>query len=197
MTILEIIGILAGILSASAYIPYIKDVLARKTQPERASWLIWAVLTSIAFFSQFAKGASSSLWLSGLETIGITIVLLLSLKFGIGGLTKRDLFALFAASVGLILWYFTHEPAIALYIIIGIDAIGTVITIQKAYTHPESETMSTWVLVCCAGILSMIAVGGLNIILLSYPFYIFAANGAIALAMILGTKNHKMRTYKN
>jgi hypothetical protein len=188
MNMLEIIGILSGLLSASAYIPYIKDILAKKTRPERASWLIWAVLTAIAFFSQFAKGASSSLWLPGIETCGLTIVLLLSLKFGTGGLTKKDLLALFSAAIGLLLWYFTHEPAVALYIIISIDAIGTVLTVQKAYQDPESETLSTWVLVCFAGVLSMISVGTLNIILLSYPFYIFAANGAIALAMVLGSK---------
>lgn len=190
---LQVLGILSGLISVSAYIPYIKDVLAKKTQPERASWLIWAVLTSIAFFSQLAKGASNSLWLPGIETCGLTIVLLLSLRFGTGGLTKKDILALSAAAVGLILWYFTHEPAIALYIIIGIDAIGTVLTVQKAYQDPESETLSTWILVCVAGILSIISVGQLNLILLSYPFYIFAANGSIALAMILGNKNHKKK----
>lgn len=185
---LGILGIASGLLSVSAYIPYIKDVLAKTTKPERASWLIWAVLTSVAFFSQLAKGASSSLWLPGIETCGLLIVLLLSLKFGTGGLTKKDMLALLAAGIGLVMWYFTKEPATALYIIIGVDSIGTVLTVQKAYQDPESETLSTWIIVCIAGILSMISVGSFNIILLSYPFYIFAANGAIALAMILGKK---------
>ena len=190
---LEIIGIFAGILSASAFVPYIRDILGKTTKPERASWLIWTVLTSIAFFSQLAKGASNSLWQPGLETVGIVIILLLSLKYGVGGFTKRDILALLAASIGLILWYFTREAAVALYISIGIDSIGTVLTVVKAYEDPGSETMSTWVIVCIAGLLSMVAVGQWNIILLSYPFYIFTANGATALAMVLGRKPKRKR----
>lgn len=165
---LEFLGVLSGIFSASGYIPYIRDILARKTKPERASWLIWTVLTVIAFFTQFAKGASYSLWLPALETCGLTIVLFLSIQFGVGGLQKRDL--------------------AALYITIGIDAIGTILTVQKAYEKPETETLSTWLLVASAGILGMLAVGQWNTILLSYPFYIFLANGATASAMLLGEK---------
>lgn len=184
--ILFIIGIAAGIIIISGYIPYIRDVIKRTTYPERASWLIWDVLTAIAFFSQFAKGASASLWLPGLEVCGLTAVLLLSLKFGKGGFSKKDILALIGAGIGLVLWYFTKEPAIALYIIIGIDTIGTVLVFEKAYKDPESETMSTWILVAIAGIMSTIAVGEFNIILLSYPIYIFLANAAIVLAMVLG-----------
>jgi len=185
---LSAIGIAAGIISISGYVPYIRDVIKRTTYPERASWLIWDVLTAIAFFTQLAKGAFASLWLPGLEICGLTIVLLLSIKFGTGRLAKKDYYSLLAAGIGLILWYFTKEPAVALYIIIGIDAIGTVLAFQKAYEAPETETMSTWVLVSIAGILSMLSVGKFNVILLSYPFYIFLANAAIALAIILGRK---------
>lgn len=185
---LHLFGLLAGIVSGSSYIPYIKDVLAKKTKPERASWIIWAVLTSIAFFSQLAKGASNSLWLPGFETIGVTIVFFLSLQYGIGGMTKRDMFILIAAAIGIILWYFTKEPAIALYIIIFVDGTGTIPTIIKSYQEPGSETFITWIMVAIAGILAMLSVGVWNIILLSYPFYIFAANAAIALAMELGKR---------
>jgi len=190
---LSIIGILAGIISASAYIPYIRDILAKTTKPERASWIIWVVLTGIAFFSQLAKGATTSLWLPGIETIGVTIVFLFSLHFGVGGMTKRDTFILICAASGLLLWYFTKEPAVALYIIIAVDAIGTVPTIIKSYEDPGSETLTTWVMVAIAGIFAMIAVGSFNIILLSYPFYIFAANAATALAMVLGKNKKKLR----
>jgi len=185
---MELIGILSGLLSTSSYVPYVRDIFAKKTKPERASWIIWSVLTGIAFFSQLAKGASSSLWLPGLETCGVTIVFILSLKYGVGGLTKRDILILFSAAAGVVLWYFTKEPAVALYIIIGVDSLGTIPTIIKSYQEPETETFTTWILLSIAGILAMISVGSWNIILLSYPFYFFAANAGTALAMILGKK---------
>ena len=188
---LELLGIAAGIISISGYFPYIRDVLKKTTTPERASWLIWDVLTAIAIFSQLAKGASASLWLPGLEICGLTAVLVLAMILGTGGFAKKDILALIAAGVGLILWYFTKEPAVALYIIIGIDAIGVVLSVQKAYQDPESETLSTWILVAIAGILATIAVGKFDIILLSYPIYIFFANAAIAAAILVGKKPKK------
>ncbi len=72
-------GIFSGVLSTYAYIPYILDTLAKRTNPQRASWLIWSVLGSIAFFSQLFEGASSSLWFAGVQVTGTISVFLLSI----------------------------------------------------------------------------------------------------------------------
>ncbi|MFZ2521956.1 MAG: hypothetical protein WAX44_02215 [Minisyncoccia bacterium] len=192
---LQTAGYISGILSAISYIPYIRDILKLKTKPERASWLIWSVLGSVAFFSQFAKGADHSLWLTGVQTFGVLIVFLLSIKFGYGGLNKLDIFSLIGAGVGLFLWYITNEPAIALFIVIVIDAIGGILTVIKSYKEPESETTITWVLSGIAGIFAAIAVGSTNIILLSYPIYIFIINFSVVLSIFIGFK--KMNTKKN
>lgn len=187
---LQILGLLSGTLSAICYVPYIADILKGKTKPERASWLIWGVLGYIAFFSQLAKGATDSLWLTGIQSVGISIIFLLSLKYGVGGLTGKDIFALIAAAAGLALWFLTKEAAVALFIIIGIDAIGGFLTILKAYRYPSSETLVTWVLAGLSGILATFAVGNLNWILLTYPFYTFLLNSLVILAIILGKKKH-------
>lgn len=183
---LELLGITGGILATIGIVPYIRDILLGKTKPERATWLIWTILGFIAFFSQFAKGATDSLWMTGLETIGQLIVLILAFRFGFGGLQRKDFIALGIAALGLLLWYFTKEAAIALYIIIGIDFTGSLLTIQKSYQDPESETLSTWILAFFGGLLTIFAVGKFDIILLSYPLFISAMNGIIALAIILG-----------
>lgn len=183
---LQTLGIASGILVGISYIPYVKDIFLHTTKPERASWFIWSVLGGIAFFSQLAEGASWSLWLTGIETIGVLFIFLLSMIYGVGGWTQRDIIALTAAGIGLILWHFTQHAFIALFISIFIDVIGTSLTVIKAYQDPGSETFSTWVLVAIAGILSMCAVGMVDLVLLSYPFYIFLSNIAVVIAMILG-----------
>ena len=183
---LQLLGIASGILVGISYIPYIKDIFLHTTKPERASWFIWVVLGGIAFFTQLAEGANWSLWLTGIETIGVLLVFLLSVKYGVGGGTRRDLIALIAAGVGLLLWYFFQHAFIALFIAILIDCIGASLTVIKAYRDPGSETFSTWVLVAIAGILGMLAVGTVDLILLSYPFYIFLSNVAVVIAMMLG-----------
>jgi len=185
---LLLFGYLSGFFSLIEYIPYVKDILDRKVKPHRATFFIWSVLGGIAFFSQLAKGATNSLWLPGIETILGLIVFALSFKYGIGGYSKRDRFALIIAFLGLVVWYFTKEAALALYITIFIDAVGSYLTIHKAYHMPESETMLFWILSSISGMFAMLAVGKLDIILLSYPAYIIFANLSVVLALHRGKR---------
>jgi hypothetical protein len=179
-------GYLSGIVILISFLPYIRDIFKGRTKPEKYSWLIWAFLGAIAFFSQFAKGASHSLIMTGAQFLGDLSIFLLALKYGFGGFLKRDKIALAGAGASLILWYITREAAVALFIVIFIDAIGVFLTAIKAYENPGTETASTWALTFAAGILGCIAVGKFNLILLAFPFYIALAGAAILLAMKFG-----------
>lgn len=188
---LQLFGYLSGLFIFLGTIPYIRDIFLGKTKPQRATWFIYTVLGSISFFSQLAKGATFSLWLPGVDTFSIVIIFVLSLRYGVGGFSKKDYIALLIAAIGLVVWYFTQEAAVALYLVIGIDAIGTYLTLDKTYKDPMSETVSAWVLSSVAGFFSMLAVGSFNIVLLSYPFYLFVACGAIPIAIALGKRRLK------
>jgi hypothetical protein len=188
---LQFFGYISGLLSIIMVVPYIWDIFKKTTKPERASWLIWTVLMSIAFFSQLAKGATNSLWLTGGQCLAVLSVFLLSIKYGAGGLTKRDVKALIAAGMGLIIWFITKDAIYSLIIVIIIDAIGVYLTIIKAYKEPESETVSTWFISGTASIFGMLAVGSLNFVLLLYPLYLFLANYAVIVAIFLGRKVKK------
>ncbi len=188
---LEALGMLSGVLGFICCIPYIRDILLKKTKPERASWFIWTILGSISFFSQLAKGATNSLWMTGADTLGVVITFIMAIRYGTGGLNSKDIKALLVAVFGLILWYFTHEPAFALAIVILVDGSGAILTIMKAYEDPGSETMSAWFLSGLAGFVAALSVGSFNWILLSYPIYIGLANWGVIAAMVAGMR--KMR----
>jgi len=189
---LQTLGLLSGLISVICYFPYVRDILRKTTKPERASWLIWTVLGSIAFFSQLAEGASNSLWMVAIQTVLCGLVFILSLHHGEGGLLKRDIVALLIAALGLLVWFFTKEAAYALFIVIAVDAAGASLTILKSYKDPGSETMSTWFLSGLSGFVSMLAVGSLNWVLLSYPIYIWLVNWVVVAAMLLGSKRIKL-----
>jgi len=186
MSTLQIFGYLAALLSIFAVLPYIRDILKGKTKPERASWFIWTVLGSIAFFSQLAKGATNSLWVVGVGTFCVLIVSILSIKFGTGGFARRDKISLIIAAIGLLLWFFTKEAAIALYITILVGSTGSFLTVVKSYEDPESETISTWIIAFISGIFAALSVGEWSFILLIYPLYIFLANLSVVVAILLG-----------
>ncbi len=187
----EIAGYLTGVLLIVGFIPYLLDIFRHKTKPERASWLIWGILGTIAFFSQLASGASWSLVLTGVDTLIVLWILGLSIKDGVGGFTKLDITSLILAGIGLIAWYFTHQPLTALLLVLFVDAIGVILTIIKTYNEPETETMFAWLMASLAGLLSAVAVGKLDLTLLLYPAYIFLANGLVAATVIIGKKQTK------
>ena len=182
---LQFFGFLSGLLPMLGVIPYNRDILKLKTKPHRGSFLIWVVLGGIAFFSQLAKGATWSLFLPGADTLATLSIFMLSIRHGTGGLNKRDIGALLLAGVGLVLWYFTKQPMVALFMVIGVDTIGTILTVHKTYHDPESETFSSWLLAALGGLFAVVAVGKLSFALLTYPIYIFIANGAVNVTMLL------------
>ncbi len=184
----QLFGYISGILVILSFVPYIKDIFKNTTKPERASWLIWAILGLVIFFAQLAKGASNSLWFTGAQVLGDLTVFILAIKYGVGGLIKRDIIALFAAGLGLVLWYLTSEAAVALFIAIAIDATGLFLTVVKSYEKPSTETMSAWVLTGLAGLFAIFSVGKINLSLLAWPVYIFLAGLVVVIAIMLGLK---------
>ena len=190
---LEILGYSSGILMMVSSVPYIRDIVKGKTKPERATWFIWSVVMMIAFFAQVASGGTFSTLLTVGDTIVVIVIFILSIKHGMAGWMMRDKMALVGAGISLILWYFTKNPAIALFIVIFIDFLGGLLTIVKSYENPESETMLTWFFSSIAGFLGILAVGEMNFILLAFPIYICLINLAIGLIIFLSRRKLKIK----
>lgn len=187
---LEIFGYISGVLFILSAVPYVRSILKGETKPQRITWLIWTVLVFIAFFSQLAKGATWSLLLTAGDAVTIVIVFLFSIKYGVGGFRKIDILSLVGAGISLLLWYFTNEPAVALFLIILIDIIGSNLTIIKAWKNPETENWIGWAMCGLGGLFGIFSVGSMNVVLLSYPVYICLINSLIAIIVINRRKSY-------
>lgn len=185
---LEIFGYISGLLFMFSAVPYVRSILKGNTKPQRITWLIWTILVFIAFFSQLAKGATWSLLLTAGDAITIVIVFIFSFKYGVGGFRKIDILSLIGAGVSLLLWYLTNEPAIALFLIILIDIIGSNLTIIKTWKNPETENWVGWAMCGVGGVFGILSVGSFNFVLLSYPIYIFLINSLMAIIVIFRKK---------
>ena len=186
---LQFLGFASGALIALSCIPYIRDILLHKTKPQRATWFIWAVLLTIAFFAQLSKGGTWSLITTGVDWLGVVIIFILSIKHGMGGASKLDKLALLGAAIGLILWYFTNEPLFALVITILIDFIAGMLTILKTYKQPETETFIAYMICGTGGLLGVLSVGEMNVPLLIFPLWICLFNYAIGMTVMFGRMN--------
>jgi len=182
-----ILGVLSAVLSIMAYVPYMRDILRGKTQPQRACWLIWSLLCTMAFGAQYAEGATTTLWFAGAQVAGTLTVFLMSITYARGAfLTRPDERVVWIAVVGLVIWYFTEDAAYTLALTITISLLGGLLTLAKAYCRPGSETMMKWGLSFVAATCRIASVGTADWLLLAYPLYLFALNGMVVCAILCG-----------
>jgi hypothetical protein len=166
--------VLAGLAGIVDTIPYVRDTVRGLTGPHRGTWLIWSVLAIVACLSQRADGASWSLIMAGLQAILTSVIVLLSIRHGEGGLRPTEAIMIALAGAGVIGWIVADEPIIATACVVA------AMMVPKTYRDPHSETLATFALASLGGALAAGAVGELDPSLLLYPIYYGLANGAVA-----------------
>jgi len=166
----EIFGIAALTLSLGANIPYIIEIVKGQVKPERISWFLWTLLGLTYYFSAlFADGAT--LFTFG-ELIGPVIILILALKFGVGGKSRFDLISLAVALIAFVLLFIVEGVLLGLLLALIVDGIGAMLTIRKLLIDPSSESKWFWGIGAISGILAIISLEIYNVETLLFPLYV-------------------------
>jgi hypothetical protein len=187
-----VFGILAGVVGIADTIPYVRDVMRGTTRPHRGTWLIWGTLAIVVCLSQRADGASWSLVMAGVQAIVTTLIFLLAIPRGVGGLSRREAVLIAIAAGGVVGWIVAAEPLVAIACVIGADLIALAMMTPKTYRDPGSETLASFALASLGGALAAGAVASLDLSLLLYPIYFCLANGAIA--VLIGYRRSVLAT---
>jgi hypothetical protein len=176
-----VLGLAAGVIGVFDTIPYVRDTLRGSTRPHRGTWLIWGVLAVVVSLSQYADGASWSLVMAGVQAVLTSVIFLLSIRHGEGGVSPAEMVLIAIAGAGVAGWIVADEPIVATVCVVAADLIGAAMMIPKTYRDPESETLVTYAFASLGGALAAGAVGAVDASLLLYPVYYCVINGAIAL----------------
>jgi hypothetical protein len=176
-----VLGLAAGLIGVLDTIPYVRDTLRGSTRPHRGTWLIWGVLAVVVSLSQYADGASWSLVMAGVQAVLTSLVFVLSIRRGEGGVSRADITMIAIAGAGVVGWIAVDEPLVATICVVAADLIGAGLMVPKTYRDPHSETLVTFAFASLGGALAAGAVGAIDVSLLLYPAYYCVINGAIAL----------------
>ncbi|HYN52750.1 MAG TPA: hypothetical protein VES62_17655 [Thermoleophilaceae bacterium] len=176
-----VLGVLAVLAGVADTVPYIRDTLRGVTRPHRGTWLIWSVLATVVCLSQRADGATWSLLMPATQTVLTSLIFILAIRRGVGGVSASDRAVMAIAGAGVIGWIIADEPIVATACVIAADAIAAAMMVPKTYRDPDSETLSTFLLASLSGALAAGAVGSPELSLLLYPLYFVVVNGALAL----------------
>lgn len=166
------------IITAVGGLSYLIDTIRGKVQPNRVTWVLWALAPWITFFAQRVQEVGSQSLLP--FSIGFipTLVVVASLfnKKAKWEIHRFDFICGGLSILGLILWLMTRVGNIAIIFSILSDFLATIPTLRKAYLSPETESFKAY-------FLNMLGAG---IIVLAIHDWRFA-NAAFSVYFLLNT----------
>jgi hypothetical protein len=185
--------ILGVILQSIGGFSYLKDTLKGKVQPNKVSWLLWAIAPLVAFAAELSQGVgiqSLTTFIVGFIPLVVLIASFTSKKAE-WKLSKLDVICGVFSFLGIILWFTTKVGNVAILFSIIADGLAAIPTIIKSYYHPESESHLIYTLgVVNAGI-GLLAIQSWNFEHWGFPAYLLGVN--LILAVLIGFKIGKSK----
>lgn len=173
---------------------YGMSMVQGRSKPARMTRFIVWLAASISFFSLWADGSTGAIWLAGVFALRNTFLFLMSLKYGMGGVTTIDKYSLVIAIAGLIGWQIAGDPLVALLFAIAADFVGFVPALVKTYKEPNTEGPWFYYLETTAVVLNIVVIGAWTIDLL-FPVHILLTN-LMMIALIFRSRLAKLLTQK-
>jgi len=183
-----IISITAVILTFVGYVPYVLDVIKRKTKPHAFTWFVWTLAGSIAYGLQVLGGAGVGSWALLAACITCFIIFLLSLRIGDRDIVYSDVIFLLLSLVSLFLWLVVKQPVWSVILVTLVELLGFVPTVRKSWNKPHTETLFTYEVCVFRHGISIIALQQFNILTLLYPISWTLANLIFTIILIMRRK---------
>jgi hypothetical protein len=188
------IGVLGGAF-------YLRDTLRGTTQPNRVTWLLWAVAPLLAAAVEFHEGV-------GLRTLTTFVVGFMPLLVFIASfhnpkamwkIGKLDYACGVLSVAGTLGWLLTRSGVVAIVAAIAADGLAALPTVVKSWTNPESESVSSYLgALLNTGIL-LLTVDHWTTAQVAFPLYIvcIASVEVLLVGFRLGPRLRRSRDRRN
>jgi hypothetical protein len=165
--------------------PYIYKTFKGTNRPHIFSWIIWTLLTGIAFAVQYAGDAGPGAWATAFTCVCSLIIVIAAVKHGEKNITPLDWVMFIAALLAIPLWLITDSPMIAAIWVVTIDGIAYVPTIRKCWHKPYEEMATTHVFANIKHLFSILAMKSVSIPTTLYPASLFVFNATLVAVILL------------
>lgn len=173
---------------------YALDTIRGKTQPNRVTWLLWAVAPLLAFAVEIDKGVGLRSLLT--FTVGFGPLVVFGASFvnprSVWKLTRLDYVCGALSIGGTIGWLITRQGLVALAAAVVADALAGVPTVVKSWRRPESESASVYVGSCINAVITLLTVKHVTAYVVTFPLYI-AVLAFIETVLVAGRVGPRMR----
>ena len=184
-------------IGAAGALVYLRDTLRGTTQPNRVTWLLWAVAPLLAAAVELSEGA-------GLRALPTFMVGFMPLLIFIGSFhnsaavwkVRRMDYACGAFSVvGTVVWLVTRNGVLAISAAIAADFLAGVPTLMKSWTHPQTETVHSYIGALISMVVLLLTVDQWTFDVVAFPLFV-ACTAAVQSAVVgfeLGPRYRRAR----
>ncbi|HEX7963835.1 MAG TPA: hypothetical protein VF466_04580 [Candidatus Saccharimonadales bacterium] len=174
--ILLLIGSALPLISSGVYVA---SIVRGDTRPQRMTRFLMMAIGALSFAALLAGHDTSGVWLALASFVTAIAMWVASLKRGIGGRERLDLWCLGLCAAGLLLWLLGGQSMFGLIMSIVADFVACVPSLLKTARLPHTENLAAYALDAVAG--ACVAVAGKRTpAALAYPLYIAAVNALFA-----------------
>lgn len=191
--ILAVVG--AGLVILSG-VPYIIDIVRKKTRPNVVSWFTWTLLITVGAFAALAANETKTAVITFGDAIQVGFILLLGLRFGFAKFSRFDGVCQAGAIAGLILWFIFDSPTTAIIITILIDFIAALPTYRHSWLRPGEETWQTFFLSGIGAAVGLASLTSFTVASLAYPLYLLLLGVTLSATIVVSRKKKRIALFR-
>jgi hypothetical protein len=166
---------------------YLRDTLRGTTKPNRVTWLLWAVAPLLAAAIEFDEGV-------GLRVLPTFMVGLMPLLVFVGSfhnpasvwkIRRFDYACGVMSVVGTVVWLVTRNGVLGISAAIAADFLAGIPTVMKSWTHPETETVHSYVGTVISMIILLLTIDHWTFEVAAFPVFIVCL-GSVEVLLVGG-----------
>jgi hypothetical protein len=188
MDILVTFGLISVVLATWSFVVYLKSILRGETRPHLFTWILWTLLTWIAFVIQVYAGAGPGAWATGVAAVLTSIIFIYAIRFGDREYKRSDWVALILGLMSIPLWMVTEDPTWSAILVTIIDAFGFYPTIRKSWVKPKEESLLGHSIPILKHAFSIAAIQSHSIASTFYPAVLLLMNVILVAVIYVGRR---------
>lgn len=171
-----------------AHIPYFITTLKGTNKPHVFCWIIWTLLTGIAFAAQMVEGAGAGAWATGVCSAICLAITIAAAKKGEKEITRSDWVMFLLALAAIPVWVATDDPVWSIWMVAVIDLSALYPTVRKSWKRPHEENSFMYGFNIPRHMVSLAALSHVSTTTALYPFALLLMN----LGMFVMLKSRRM-----
>lgn len=155
-------------------VPYVKDTINGTTKPNRVTWLLWSVAPLIGAAAAISDGVgwpAIPVFMAGITPLTVFVASFVNRK-AVWKLNTSDYLYGILSLLALFLWKITYRVDVAIILSIASDALATLPTLKKSWSHPGTETTTAYLTTLFGALTSFSAFENWSFSECAFPIYL-------------------------